>query len=402
MENRKKLWIVSEIFYPEETGTSYILTKIAGKLIEKFDVKVICSNSSYRKNFSPDFQLNKNIEIIRVRSLFDSKSNYYLRLVNAVLISLKIILKSLFLIKRNEKVLIVTNPVFLVLFFSILFKFKKFELYILVHDVFPENSIPAKIVKSDKSLLYKLTKYLFDKAYSSCSCLIVLGRDMEDVINKKISRSKYKPEVVVIENWADTENITPIQNTINKGFVTLQYAGNIGRVQGLLNVLIALNNSNNQLIKFEIWGNGSNTDELRKFIDDNNLTAKVTLHNSFSRDEQNKILNDCDISLISLTSRMYGLGVPSKTYNILAAGKPLLYIGDSKSEISLLVKEKNLGYCFDSEDIVNLTSFFNKLSLSDLEKLKILGKNSRITAENEYSEEIILEKFFKLINGSGI
>lgn len=42
---------------------------------------------------------------------------------------------------------------------------------------------------------------------------------------------------------------------------------------------------------------------------------------------------------------MYGLGVPSKTYNILASGRPILFFGPKNSEIDLLVRENGIGYC---------------------------------------------------------
>ena len=56
----KKLWIVTELFYPEETSTAFILTKIANALSDKFDVNVICGPESYGRaaledNLSPYF-----------------------------------------------------------------------------------------------------------------------------------------------------------------------------------------------------------------------------------------------------------------------------------------------------------------------------------------------------------
>ena len=56
------------------------------------------------------------------------------------------------------------------------------------------------------------------------------------------------------------------------------------------------------------------------------------------REKQNIFLNACDIALVTLNAKMYGLGVPSKSYNILAAGKPFMFIGNPKSEIALMIK----------------------------------------------------------------
>ena len=50
----EKLWIVSELFYPEETSTSYLLTKIANAMSNKYDVNVICCNGKYDKEKCAD------------------------------------------------------------------------------------------------------------------------------------------------------------------------------------------------------------------------------------------------------------------------------------------------------------------------------------------------------------
>ena len=46
-EGKNKIWIVTELFYPDETSTAFILTKIANALSESHDVNVICGPSSY-------------------------------------------------------------------------------------------------------------------------------------------------------------------------------------------------------------------------------------------------------------------------------------------------------------------------------------------------------------------
>ena len=81
---------------------------------------------------------------------------------------------------------------------------------------------------------------------------------------------------------------------------------------------------------------------------------------------------------------MYGLGVPSKTYNILASGRPVLYFGPKDSEIDLLVREHGIGFCGWPEKW-------------DMEELKMMGRKARALAEREYSERTILKKFIAAI-----
>ena len=46
---------------------------------------------------------------------------------------------------------------------------------------------------------------------------------------------------------------------------------------------------------------------------------------------------------LCLGKGMFGLGVPSKAYNLIAAGLPILFVGPKDSEISNLVNENELG-----------------------------------------------------------
>ena len=94
---------------------------------------------------------------------------------------------------------------------------------------------------------------------------------------------------------------------------------------------------------------------------------------------------------------MYGLGVPSKTYNILAAGKPILYIGEKGTEIWRMIEEYGNGVCFEPQDRQGLISYICDLSLEKREKLRDMGKVSRKLAEEKYSKQTILNKFLEVL-----
>jgi len=61
-----------------------------------------------------------------------------------------------------------------------------------VHDVFPENTLPSGIIKSKKSFIYKIISSIFNRAYSATDELIVLGRDMKEIVENKVKMLKGK------------------------------------------------------------------------------------------------------------------------------------------------------------------------------------------------------------------
>jgi hypothetical protein len=402
MEN---LWIATELFYPEETSTSFILTKIANRLSEKYSVKVVCGQPVYDKNTNTDssFILNSDISVHRIKGFSGNKNSLLSRTLRFIFLSLSIFLFLLRNVKKGEKVFIVTNPAPLILLILILKRIKKIELIILVHDVFPENTIPAKIVKSEKSIAYKILRSIFDRAYSKADKLIVLGRDMQSVIRNKIDKYSKTSEIHIIENWGDVKEIYPLSkekafenDSPFKDKIIFQYAGNIGRVQGLLELLEIIKDVDNDKLVFYFVGEGAVKGTMQKYVDENNL-KNVYFDGVYSRKDQLMILNKADIAFVSLAEGMFGLGVPSKTYNILAAGKPVLYIGEENSEIDLLIKDKNIGYSFRHNQRQELLNFFNSFDEKSVSDLELKKQNARYVAEKEFSEEKVLNKFYQII-----
>lgn len=404
---KPKLWIVTELFYPDQTSTSFIVSKIADKMMEKYDVNVITDSSLYQENkFSDDpiFSIDEGIKVIRVKSKKRDKNNLIQRTMKIVSLSIKLARILFKNISKGEKVFIVTNPALLLVFLSWVKKIKRFHLYVLVHDVFPENTLPSGILKSEKSFTYKFISSIFNRAYSNTDSLIVLGRDMKEIVESKIRNTKNKPSIHILENWGDIDKIKPssvtpdiLKERHNEKSITIQYAGNIGRLQGLENFLQLFSVSRNKHLYFDLWGNGALTDSLKNWVNEHELSDRVQFHGSYSREDQCDILNSADISIVTLSKGMYGLGVPSKTYNILASGKPVLFIGDLNSEIALLVKENNIGYCFSPDDEKGITDFLNNLTVDSLYELEVKGRNARVLAEEQYSEQIILARYIELV-----
>ena len=372
----QRLWIVTELFPPDETSTSYIMGIIANTMAQKYKVGVICGPEIYDKRKKVDvnnkFKLDDRIDIYRTEVIDLDKNTMKGKVLSFLLMSGRMIALVKKHVQKDDKVLMVTNPAPMVPLMARLKKKVGFKLNILVHDVFPENTRPAGL----KLPLYGVFKHIFDRAYSKADQLIVLGRDMANVLEQKIKDSlkgNVSPKITIIENWADIDNIKP--QPFPEGKIIIEYAGNIGRVQGLENVMDKLPGD----VEFHIYGTGAMEEKLKSRKQKN-----VFFHGPYFRSQQNAILAACDIALVTLQDGMYGLGVPSKTYNILASGRPILFLGPKNSEIDLLVRENGIGYCGWPEK-------WNK------EELITMGKNSRLLAETKYSERVILDKFLKAI-----
>lgn len=391
----KKIWIITELFYPNETSTAFILTHIANALADSNEVNVLCGPVEYLKDLdSSSISLDPRVKVHRVSGTQLNKNNILTRVLRFVLLTIRLSFAILQRVNKEERVLVVTNPAPILLTVAWIKKIKKTELFLLVHDVFPENTIPAGLFRSSESLSFRMLKSIFNKAYSSADKLIVLGRDMKDVIKSKVGEGRDK-DIIIIENWGETDSVKPKQSELSESSIRLQYAGNLGRVQGLMELLDCIRQADNPSLSYQFWGDGAMRKHMTEYVRNNNM-SKVTFGGAYGRNQQNSILTDCDLAIVTLADGMYGLGVPSKTYNILAAGKPILFIGDARSEIALLIKENNIGYVFEKQDTEALIKFFSSLTLARIHELNEKGKRARILAENSYSQEKIMAKYIEL------
>ena len=401
----KKLWIATELFFPEETSTAYILTKIANKLSDNYEVTVFCGEPNYQISdiSNIEFFLDSKVNVHRLSSEKGNQADLKSRGLRSIKLSLKIFFKLVKHAKKSDKVFIVTNPVSLIVLVAFAKIIKGFELKILVHDVFPENTIPAGIIKSKNSYFYKTLKLIFDWAYGCADQLIVLGRDMKEIIQEKVSRFKTNAQIEIIENWGDIVKIYPKtkedfleKNSPFLNRIVFQYAGNIGRVQGLPEILSIIRKSENDAVLYYFVGEGAIKSQLIDYVENNNM-QNVRFGGPYQRTEQNSVLNTSDVAIITLSEGMLGLGVPSKVYNILAAGKPIFYIGDKRSEIALLIKENNIGYAFEPSQQQEISDFLKNFGEEKANDLLIKSENARHLAIQYFSENTILNKFLNHI-----
>lgn len=400
MEGRKKrFWIVSQLFHPNETSTAFVMTKIAEQMLNIGEVNVICGAESYQsETLSSANALDQRIMIYRVRDPAWNKNNLVLRSLSFLVLTFGIASKIFFKVKRGDDVILVTNPPTLIIVAALLKKFKKIKLTVILQDIFPENLAVTGLIKR-KSRFYKLILYIFNKCYNTADHLIACGSDMKDIFIEKVKPSI---PISVITNWADHLDIFPKEidpvsyfGNLVRNKVIIEFAGNIGRVQGLDKFVEIFAKVNNPELFLVIIGDGAFKDKLEKIKEAHNLQSILFLP-SKPRSEQNDFLNACDIGLVTLSEGMYGLGVPSKVYNILAAEKPILYIGDYNSEIFRYVNEYQIGWAFSWSQVDKLTEFLKTINIGQTANFKQMGKNSRRIVEKKFTKEHILNQYQKV------
>ncbi len=401
--SRPRLWVISELYYPEETSTGYYLTKIAEGLAASFDVKALCGqpNCSKRGNFAPKKEIHHEVEILRVLATTIDKNVIVYRLLNMLTLSFSIFIKALFSFQKNERVLVVTTPPLLPFITAIASIARGANYVLLIHDNYPEILIAVGKTKKN-SLLVKILDFFNRRLYNYASKIIVVGRDMEELVEKKIRG--FDVPIECIPNWAELEGVKPsnrAENQLLKQFnlsekLVFLYAGNMGHPNDLESIVKCSEKlRDNSEFHFIFLGGGVKKKWLEKKIEQKNLT-NVTLLPPRPRSEQNIFLNACDVALVSLVKNMWGVSMPSRTYNILAVGKPILALTEANSEVARVIQEDDLGWIVSPNNPEKLFQTIIEISRKR-PQLTAMGIRARNAAIEKYSVEIAVQKYKKAL-----
>jgi len=271
----------------------------------------------------------------------------------------------------------------------------------LIHDNYPE--ILIAVGKSKTGSLLSNTIDFFNRwLYKYAEKIIVVGRDMHDLVTRKTFGLDIP--IVTIPNWAELESVSPSQRSENKllaelglrdKFVLL-YAGNLGHPNDLESMIECADKLREDAkVHFVFLGAGVKRKWLESQIKKREL-RNVTLLDPRPRAEQTVFLNACDIGVVSLVSKMLGVSMPSRTYNILAAGKPILALTEENSELARVVAEDGVGWIVPPGNAAALLTTIKEIMGRQAE-LPSMGERARQSALAKYSLATAIEKYRKAV-----
>lgn len=392
----KKIIVVSEFIFPEQNSTGYFWYKIIQKIAQSTVTENMTVIAPIDEHYIPD-TFDKRVSLNLFNTSNYNKNSLFSRVLGQIKQTYCFYKQMKGSLKSDTKVVSGTNPLFLMILIALLKIFKPFKWYLLVHDVFPQNLVPAGILKKN-SLLFAFLNFIFNIIYAQADQIIVIGRDMETVLRQK----NYKKNITVIPNWVDFDEIE-LLNKQDSVFIkelhwanniVFQFFGNIGRVQGIDHLLKAIKLVKSPRVKFLFIGGGSAVDLVKNFIENNKNLDTVAYIPELPSNQRSLGLSSCDIAIVTLAEGMFGLGVPSKAYFSMAADRPILAIMHEDSEVSSMVKEHRIGWVDSSNQAQKLA-----LLIDEICDKKLLNSvaSPRATLEKHYHQDILLEKIIKIL-----
>ena len=367
-----KLVILSQYFYPEMGAPQNRLYELALGLRELgWEVEIVTAMPNYPtgrifQGYRGKFYLHETLAGMAIHryTLYPSKSS---RAFPRILSMLSFSFNSLFSIAKVSRAkadyLLVESPP-LTLAFSgwIISRFSGAKLIMNVSDLWPLSAKELGALSDGLAyrLLLRLESFLYRRA------TICTGQSQEIVDH--IAIQKEKNNVWLLRNGVDASRFTTTDTPRRTNRIV--YAGLLGVAQGILSVLkqvdfAALN------LEFHVYGSGNEKEEIEAYLN-THPERGASYHGVLGRDQIPEVLVRYDAALVALVRNIYG-AVPSKIYEAMAAGLPVVFSG--LGEGARIIKENETGWQSDPGDWPALIDNLRRLrNLPDRELFELKTK----------------------------
>ncbi|MFA5913403.1 MAG: glycosyltransferase family 4 protein, partial [Burkholderiales bacterium] len=303
--------------------------------------------------------------------------------------------------RAGDVIVAKTDPPLISVVASLVARRRGAQLINWVQDVFPEvaEALGARVLSGPQA---GLLRGLRNRAFRSAAANVVLGERMAAMV---ASTGAPADRIRVIPNWADMEAIRPVAAANNPlrrewalggGFIVC-YSGNMGRVHEFDTILGAAERlaSKADAIGFLFIGGGAQ----RRMVEDEARRrglANVQFRPYQDRGGLSFSLGVGDVHLVSQRPEVEGYVFPSKVYGILAAGRPLVFVGDPRGEISLLVEREGIGVAVRQGDAAGLADQLLRLA-GDAALREAMGARARTLLCERYDKKIALKAWLELL-----
>lgn len=220
-----------------------------------------------------------------------------------------------------------------------------------VRDLWPASILVNTNLRP--GLLYSLLERLELAIYrNSTRVICVTNSFVSDLVHRGVPADK----IDVVLNGANLELFHPrpkdreILARFNlEGQMVVGYLGTQGASHRLENVLRAADLLRNEPVRFLFVGTGAEHDSLVHLAEELNLSNVVFVPRQL-KEEMPRFWSVCDVCLVHLRSaQLFSTVIPSKIFEGMAMGLPILYAGPS-GEASNLIRELNIGITIEPEN----------------------------------------------------
>jgi colanic acid biosynthesis glycosyl transferase WcaI len=331
-----------------------------------------------------------------------SKRKMLVRLASYVSFNLLAMLAGLLLRRRYDVILCSNGSFFSGVAANVIAAARRIPFIYNVQDLYPETPVQAGQLRNKAAIrvLERLERFMYARAKH----VTVIGDSFRtNILAKGVDHRK----VSTIPNFADTEFIRPVakdnafsrrHGLINKFVVT--HAGNVGYVYDLETLIDAADLLRDKHdVVFLIVGDGVARPSLEAKVRDLSLD-NVRFLPFQPRDVLPMLRAASDVQLALYRQGASRYSMPSKVYEIMASGRPVLASAEPHSDLWKLVRSTGCGMCVEPDDPTKLAAAIELLRQDQSRRL-VMGLQGRCAVEQQYSRDVVVNQYAELIDTVG-
>jgi glycosyltransferase involved in cell wall biosynthesis len=393
----KKILIVTECFYPEEFKINDVALSWKNK---GYDVDVLTMVPTYPESKVYDGYKNKfyqkenwqGISIYRLKAVTGYKTSLLKKILKYFAFMLSGSIVAIFIGKKYDYIFGFNMGALTGMLPAVIIrKLYKKPLTFWAQDIWPD-SVYAYGFKKTKILSFFLDGFV-KFIYHNVDTIAISGKGFESKLKpycKNNLKFNYLP------NWADDLDINATPICLNKEKkIHFTFAGNIGKVQSLENIINAfclLSNEYQKKSQLNIIGDGSNLDNLKLLANNNPI---IVFYGNKPRVDMASYYKASNFLIISLIDKpIFSVTVPAKTQTYIAAKKPILAIinGDTAN----IIQDNNLGFTAKPNDINDIKNCFIKAINTNREKIDKFTLNCEQLTKTIFNKNRIINDLLNI------
>lgn len=351
---------VNRYYAPDESATSQLLTQLCTRAAAAgLDVVVLCARGWHGEqtaSLAREATID-GVRVTRLRATHLGRIHLLGRLLDYGSFYAHVAWRLLWLSRPGVTILAKTDPPMLAVVCAAVARARGARLVTWVQDVFPEVADRLGLPLTG-GRVGRVLRWLRNRAMRRAAVNVAIGERMAAYLR---TQGVPPDRLEVIHNWAQPD-IRPVardQNSLRRcwglaeAFV-VGYSGNMGRAHEFETILSAASRLQGERIRFLFIGDGFHRSALEEEAARRQLD-NVTFRPYQQRECLAESLSTPDLHLVTLLPELEGLIVPSKLYGILAAGRPVFFVGSLEGEVARILNDGGCGKSFAIGDDDGLT-----------------------------------------------
>jgi len=232
---------------------------------------------------------------------------------------------------------------------------------------------------------------VLDWSRRRAAAIIVLGDEMKA---RLIAHGIPAAKIHVAENWADSSEIAP--RPFPQGPLVVHYSGNLGLAHEVMTITSVIKRLRSHPdIRFIFVGGGPRRPDLERVCSAEGI-RNVEFRPYCSRADLGRNLAEGHLGLVTQLPQTLGSVVPSKIYGIMAAGRPLLYIGPNGSTPAHHIRRFDCGWQIQPGDADGLEGLLRHLN-EHRHLLSEAGARARTAFEQNFDLPIGVARILRVL-----